>query len=92
MVRRPALVLSPGFYNSASGLVVMCPITSRVKGYPFEVRIPEELPVHGVILADQIKSLDWQERKADFVCTVPGAILRQVRATLDRLLEGPASP
>ena len=65
MGRRPALVLSPAAYNGASGLAVVCPIASRVKGYPFEVRIPDGLPVHGVVLADQIKSLDWRERSTE---------------------------
>ena len=61
--RRPAVVLSPVAYNGKVGLAILCPITSQVKGYPFEVRIPDGLPVRGVILADQVKSLDWKARK-----------------------------
>ena len=60
--RRPALVLSPAAYNGKVGLAILCPITSRAKGYPFAVRIPEGLPVRGVVLADQAKSLDWCAR------------------------------
>ena len=60
--RRPAVVLSPNAYNAKVGLALLCPITSQVKGYPFEVLLPHGLPVSGAILADQIKSLDWQAR------------------------------
>src|SRR4051812_44260799 len=67
--RRPALVLSPASYNGKVGLALMCPITSQVKGYPFEVAIPTGLAVAGVILADQVKSLDWRVRKADRIDT-----------------------
>ncbi|MEO8084984.1 MAG: type II toxin-antitoxin system PemK/MazF family toxin [Ardenticatenales bacterium] len=69
--RRPALVLSPAAYNGKVGLAVVCPITNQVKGYPFEVPIPDGLPITGVVLADQAKSLDWRARSADFVCSVP---------------------
>ena len=58
--RRPALVLSPSAYNRKVGLALFCPVTSRVKGYPFEVTVPKGLSVAGVVLADQVKSLDWQ--------------------------------
>jgi mRNA interferase MazF len=61
--RRPAVVLSPREYNKRSGLALLCPITSRVKNYPFEVRLPDAFDVRGVILCDQIKSLDWAARK-----------------------------
>lgn len=69
--RRPAVVLSPQAYNGKVGLAILCPITSQVKGYPFEVPIPDGLPVTGVILADQVKSLDWRARDATFVCRLP---------------------
>ena len=69
--RRPALVLSPAAYNGKVGLAILCPITSQVKGYPFEVRLPDALPVEGVVLADQAKSLDWRSRGAEFLCAVP---------------------
>lgn len=84
--RRPALVLSPATYNERAGLAIFCPITSQIKGYPFEVRIPEGLAVSGVILADQVKSLDWQEREAAYLCSVPASTLQEVLQKLSRLL------
>lgn len=61
---RPALVLSPASYNGKTGLMLCCPITSREKGYPFEVKLDPRAGVSGVALADQIKSLDWRARQA----------------------------
>jgi mRNA interferase MazF len=84
--RRPALVLSLGFYNQKAGLAMFCPITSRVKGYPFEVRIPDRLAVTGVILADQAKSLDWQARRVEFICRLPNATVVEVLQKLGTLL------
>lgn len=84
--RRPALVLSPAAYNSKVGLTIFCPITTKIKGYPFEVRLPDNLPVSGVILADQVKSLDWQTRKAQYICKVPDEVLSEVTAKLKALL------
>ncbi len=60
--RRPAVVLSPAAYNAKVGLAVMVPITSRSKGYPFEVALPPGLPVEGVILSDQLRTLNWRAR------------------------------
>lgn len=80
--RRPALVLSPASYNARVSLALMCPITSQVKRYPFEVELPHGLPVGGVVLSDQVKSLDWRARRAEFACRVP---LSVVDATLARL-------
>ncbi|MDQ7828146.1 MAG: endoribonuclease MazF [Armatimonadota bacterium] len=80
--RRPALVLSPGAYNARVGLALCCPITSRAKEYPFEVTIPPGLPVTGVVLADQVRSLDWRVRRAEFICRLPRP---QVEETLARL-------
>lgn len=85
--RRPAVVLSPGAYNGKVSLAILCPITSQVKGYPFEVRIPEGLPVKGVILADQVKSLDWRSRQAERMCTLPPDVIAEVLAKLGVLLE-----
>ncbi len=62
--RRPAFVVSPRAYNSKVGLALVCPITSRVKGYPFEVLLPAEGKARGAILSDQLKSLDWRSRNA----------------------------
>ena len=67
--RRPALVISPKEYNQTVGLALFCPITSQVKGYPFEVILPDVGSLTGVILSDQIKSLDWRTRHAEFVCS-----------------------
>lgn len=85
--RRPALVLSPASYNGRIGLALLCPVTSQVKGYPFEVAIPAGLPVRGVILSDQVKSLDWRARRAEFACRVPGPIIDQTLARLRTLLD-----
>ena len=84
--RRPALVLSPSVYNGRVGLALFCPITSRAKGYPFEVPIPAGSPVTGVVGADQIKSLDWRARKADRIGAVPEEVVAQVLQRLQALL------
>jgi len=84
--RRPALVLSPAAYNEKIGLALLCPITSQVKGYPFEVTIPKGLNVSGVILADQIKSLDWKSREAEFGCDAPAEVVNLVLEKLSALL------
>jgi mRNA interferase MazF len=80
--RRPAFVLSPESYNRKTSLFLACPVTSRVKGYPFEIALPAGLPVSGVILADQIKSLDWKERKAQFAARSTGEIVEEVLALI----------
>jgi mRNA interferase MazF len=67
--RRPAICLSPRSYNQKSGLAVFCPITSKKKGYPFEVAIDAEGGITGVVLADQLKSLDWRKREFDLIAT-----------------------
>jgi mRNA interferase MazF len=64
--KRPAIVLSPKEYNEKVGLGLFCPITSKIKKYPFEVRIKNK-KIDGVILSDQIKSLDWKGRDAEFI-------------------------
>lgn len=84
--KRPALVVSPASYNGKVGLSLLCPVTSKQKGYPFEVVIPQDLPIEGVILADQVKSLDWQSRQAVFICKVPQITLSDVVAKLDLLI------
>lgn len=84
--RRPAIVLSPVEYNAKVRLALVCPITFKVKGYPFEVALPDNLDVSGVILADQIKSLDWQTRNAEFICKAPPTLMAEVMAKLKTLL------
>ena len=76
--RRPAVVLSPAIYNERSGLAVFAPITNQIKGYPFEVLIPAGHPVTGAVLADQLKSLDWQARRARYISTLPAQVLQEV--------------
>ena len=83
---RPALVVSPALYNRASSLALLCPITSRAKGYPFEVALPAGLAVSGVVLADQIRSLDWRARKAKLVERAPTSVVREVLARLEPLV------
>lgn len=84
--RRPALVLSPSAYNRRVGLALLCPITNQRKGYPFEVPLPDGLPVAGVVLSDQVKSLDWRARQAAPICAVPDDVVSQVLQRLQTLL------
>ena len=84
---RPALVLSPQSYNEKTGMGLFCPITSRVKGYPFEVALPPENDVTGVVLSDQIRSLDWRVRRARFATTAPPQVVSEVREKLAALLD-----
>ena len=83
---RPALVLSPQSYNSRIGLALFCPVTSQMKGYPFEVKIPSGLNVSGVILGDQIRSMDWRGRHAQFICKAPEDVVEETLKKLDSLL------
>jgi mRNA interferase MazF len=85
--RRPAVVLSPRAYNGKVGLAIFCPITRQAKGYPFEVLIPPELSVSGAALSDQVKSLDWRVRKAEFVCSLPAEKVAEVLGKLQTLLQ-----
>ena len=84
--RRPALILSPGFYNKKAGLALLCPITNQMKGYPFEIVIPQGLNVSGVILSDQIKSFDWKTRRAEFIQGIPERIVLAVLKKIHKLL------
>jgi len=85
--RRPALVLSPSAYNGKVGLLIACPITSQSKGYPFEVALPPGLPVSGVILSDQLRSLDWRVRQAALICPAPSGVLAEALAKAAPLLQ-----
>jgi len=84
--RRPAVVLSPGSYNNKTGLAIFCPVTSRIKGYPFEVLLPDGLPVEGAILSDQVKSLDWRVRNAELLFSLPVSTISEVLQKLNTLL------
>lgn len=87
--RRPAVVLTPARYNDKAGLAICCPITSQVKGYPFEVSLPAGLPVSGVILADQVKSLDWRSRRATPITRLPDDVMEDLLLKLGALLALP---
>lgn len=84
--RRPAIVLSPKSYNSKVGLALFCPITSRIKGYPFEVIIPSGLKVTGAVLSDQVKNLDWKIRNSEFYDKVPKTVILEILKKLATLL------
>jgi len=84
--RRPALVISPFAYNRKVGLALFCPITSQVKGYPFEVALPKAAKLKGVVLSDQIKSLDWQARNIEFATKLPESLIGDVLKKIEALL------
>ena len=84
--RRPAVVISPGGYNRKVGLAIFCPVSSQTKGYPFEVQLPPGLEVEGVVLSDQVKSLDWRARTASFACKLPPHTLSEVMNKLATLV------
>ncbi len=83
---RPAFVISPFAYNERTSLTLFMPITKQQKGYPFEVCLPSGLTIQGVILADQIKCLDWQARGVQFVEFAPKSVIREVQAKIEPLL------
>jgi mRNA interferase MazF len=84
--RRPAVVLSPSAYNKKVGLALVCPITSQVKGYPFEVAVPPALPVSGVVLADHVRNLDWRARGAEFIGRFPEPAVNEIAAVITSIL------
>ena len=83
--KRPAIVLSPKEYNIKTKLAILCPITSKVKGYPFEVPISSK-KISGVVLADQIKNLDWQARNIEFISTAPEKVIDEISEKLSLLI------
>ena len=86
---RPALVVSPRTYNRKAHLALCCPVTSRIKGYPFEVVLPAGLKTTGAVLSDQIKSLDWNARKAKRIGKVPNEVVAEVLGKIATLLRCP---
>lgn len=84
--RRPGLVLSPAAYNRRVGLALICPVTSRVKGLPFEVPQPTDLPVQGVILSDHVRNLDWRARRLEPAGRVAEDLLEMVILRIEALL------
>jgi mRNA interferase MazF len=85
--RRPALVISPKSYNRLVGLALFCPITSRVKGYPFEVLLPQGLAVEGAVLSDQLRSLDWRARQATRIGHLPDDALAETVGKIFALID-----
>lgn len=83
--RRPALVISPILYNRI-GLALVCPITSKVKGYPFEVALPAGGKISGVVLSDALKNLDWRGRNAEFIAKAVPAVIIEVQEKLSTLV------
>ncbi|TNE73442.1 endoribonuclease MazF [bacterium] len=84
--RRPALVLSPKAYNEKVGLCLVVPITSKRKGYPFENELDSVSEISGVILADQIRSLDWRVRQAQLIGKVSGSTIQAVLEKIHLIL------
>jgi len=84
---QPAVIVSPQSYNEKVGLAIVCPITSQRKGYPFEVVLPADVVATGVVLADQVKSLDWRARNASFHATLPAEVMTEILAKLGTLLD-----
>ena len=84
--RRPAVVLSQQSYNGKVGLAIVCPITNQIKRYPFEVLLPDGLPVSGAILSDQLKSLDWRAGKAELICPLPAVVVSEALGKIGVLL------
>lgn len=84
--RRPAIVLSPAAYNERTSLAIVCPVTSRVKGYPFEVELPKGLSLRGVVLADHVKNLDWRARSVKKAGRAPRQVLEEIRNRVGPLL------
>lgn len=84
--RRPVVVLSPALYNRRSGLALAAAVTSKVKAYPFEVPIPAGMSISGVILADHVRSMDWQSRRAEFICALSAETIAEALARTRTLL------
>lgn len=83
--RRPALIISSESYNEKSGLALVCPITSQIKGYPFEVAFKTKA-VQGVILADQIRGIDWTQRDAEKAGIVSETVMTKVQEYVKKLV------
>ncbi|MGH9521705.1 MAG: endoribonuclease MazF [Terriglobales bacterium] len=84
--RRPAIVLSPAAYNRKTSLAVVAPVTTHSKGYPFEVALPPNSKIRGVVLCDHLKSIDWQQRRAEYADTAPEQVMVEMREKLGVLL------
>jgi mRNA interferase MazF len=85
--KRPAMVVTPMQYNKVTGLGLFCPVTSKIKNYPFEVKIPEGFGISGVILADHVKNLDWKAREAELIFSLPKDIFNEVISKFKVLID-----
>ena len=85
--RWPAVIVSPESYNQKVGLCLCCPITSHVKGYPFEVELPEGMDISGVVLCDQLKSLDWKARGANLIGNLSGRAMKEIQGKIMALIQ-----
>ena len=84
---RPAVIISPWEYNQKVGLCLCCPVTSKAKGYPFEVALPAGMKVEGVVLCDQMKSLDWKARNVRLIGTLPGRSFKEIQVRILALVQ-----
>lgn len=84
---RPAIVLTPRSYNVRSGLCILCPITTRARGYPFEIAIPHGHPISGIVLVDQVRSVSWETRYAKLAGVAPAKLVDEIRERLAVLLQ-----
>lgn len=84
--RRPGLIISRSQYNRKVGLALVCPITTKSKGYMLEVPLPLGLSITGVVLADQVKSFDWQNRQIEYICKAPASLTNQVILAIQTLM------
>ncbi|NET58639.1 MAG: mRNA-degrading endonuclease [Symploca sp. SIO2E6] len=83
---RPAIIISPLAYNRISKIVLVCPITSQRKGWPFEVELPVQMQTHGIVLVDQLRAVDCSARVANFVEKAPPELVNEVLARLEPLV------
>lgn len=83
---RPALVLSRELYNRRAGLALVCPVTSQAKGYPMEVSLPAGFKVRGVVLADQVRNIEWRARRATHIARAPESVIAEALAKVLALL------
>jgi mRNA interferase MazF len=85
--RRPAVVLSPSAYNGRTGLAVFVPVTRQIKGYPFEVPLPPDMPMTGAVPADQIKNFDWRARHIKRIAVLPDKVVKEIVARASLLIK-----
>lgn len=84
--RRAALTVSAKEYNKKTGLAIFCPVTNKVKGYPFEVTLPDDSKINGAVLSDQVRNLDWKERDAVFICKAGKKVIEEVTGKIEVLI------